>query len=134
MIWKWCGVQVRNRGDSFLHIPRDIDVDIEDENGEFSIKARFPDIVPVTEETEPERAKRIYENLNSSMHSRFDVFCRVLNMIARAEKIDYWKELDVGFTSLVMLLEEKGLDGAIECLKPAIERATGVERGSSTDH
>lgn len=117
-----------------MHIPRDIDVDIDDENGEFSIKARFPDIVPVTAETESERAKRIYENLNSSMHSRFDVFCRVLNLIARTGKIDHWKELDVCFTSLVMLLEEKGLDGAIECLKPAIERATGVERGSSTDH
>lgn len=117
-----------------MHIQRDIDVDIKDENGEFSIKARFSDIVPVTEETEQERAKRIYENLNSSMHSRIGVFCRVLNIIARAEKIDYWKELDVCFTSLVMLLEEKGLDGAIECLKPAIERATGVERGSSTDH
>lgn len=120
-----------------LHIPRDIDVDIDDENGEFSVDARFPNIVPVTEEmveTEPERAKRIYENLNSSMHSRFDVFCRVLNLIARTGKIDHWKELDVCFTSLVMLLEEGGLDGAIECLKPAIERATGVERGSSTDH
>jgi len=105
-----------------LPVLLDIDVDVEDENGEFSIQARFPDIVPVTDEMEPERASRIYDNLNRSMHTRFAVFCRLLNLIARTGSIDHWKELDICLTSLSMLLEEKGLDGAIECIKPAIER------------
>lgn len=122
---------------TILRVPRDIDVQITGDNAEFTIRAQFPDIVPVTEEMEemePERAKRIYENLNSSMHTRFDVFCRVLNLVARTGTIDHWKELDVCFTSLVMLLEEKGLDGAIECIRPAIQRATGVAAGSDTDN
>jgi len=109
-----------------LLVPLDIDVDVEDENGEFSAQVHFPDIVPVTaemEEMEPERASRIYANLNRSMHTRFDVFCRLLNLIARTGTIDHWKELDICLTSLSMLLEEKGLDGAIECIKPAMERA-----------
>lgn len=120
-----------------MHIQQDIDVGIDEENGAFSVQARFPNIVPVTAEmveTEPERVKRIYENLNSSMCTRFRVFCRLLNLIARTGTIDHWKELDVCFTSLAMLLEEKGLDGAIECLKPAIERATGVATGSDIDY
>lgn len=122
---------------TILRVPRDIDVHITGDNAEFSIRAQFPDIVPVTEEMEemePERAKRIYENLNSSMHTRFDVFCRVLNLVARTGTIDHWKELDVCFTSLVMLLEEKELDGAIECIRPAIQRVTGVAAGSDTDN
>lgn len=120
-----------------LSVSRDIDVHIDNEDGEFSVQARFPDIVPVTremEEMEPERARRIYENLNSSMHTRFDMFCRVLNLVARTGTIDHWKEIDVCFTSLVMLLEEKGLDEAIECIKPAIDRVTGVAAGSDTNN
>lgn len=119
-----------------LLVSQDIDVSVNDENGEFSVRAQFPDIVPVTEEMtemEPERAQKIYSNLNSSISTRVGVFFRVLNLIARTGTIDHWKELDVCVTSLIMLLEEKGLDGAIECIKPAIERATRVAAGSYTD-
>lgn len=119
-----------------LSVSRDIDVHIDNEDGEFSVQARFPNIVPVTremEEMEPERARRIYENLNNSMRTRFDVFCRVLNLVARTGTIVHWREIDVCFTSLVMLLEEKGLDEAIECIKPAIDRVTGVAAGSDTN-
>ena len=105
-----------------LPVPLDIDVKVDDEKGEFSIQAQFPNIVPVTDEMEPERARRIYDNLDRSMHTRFALFCRLLNLIARTGSIDHWKELDVCLTSLSMLLEEKGLDGAIECIKPAIAR------------
>lgn len=119
-----------------LYVSRDVNVHIDDVDGEYSVQAQFPDIVPVTEEMEksdPERAARIYRNLDNSMYTRFDVFCRVFNLIARTGTIDHWKELDVCFTSLVMLLEEKGLDGALECIKPAIERTTGVAAGSNID-
>lgn len=119
-----------------MSVSRDIDVNIVDDAGEWSVRARFPDIVPVTEEMEKvelERAERIYGNVNLSMHLRFEIFCRILNLIARDDKIDYWRELDVCFHALVILLEEKGLNGALECIKPAIERITGVAAGSDID-
>lgn len=121
---------------TILRVPRDVDVHIVNEDGEYSVQAQFPDIVPVTEEmeeSEPERAARIYRNLDNSMYIRFDLFCRILNLVARTGTEAHWRELDVCFTSLVMLLEEKGLNGALECIKPAIERTTGVAAGSNID-
>lgn len=120
--------------DSVDDIGTDVSVEIKDEDSEFSVQAQFPDIVPIDVDTEPVRAALLYTNLSSSLESRLHVFFCILNLIARKGTIVHWKELDVCLTSLIMLLEEKGLDGAIECIKPAVERASSMAPRGDSDY
>lgn len=110
----------------------DVKVDIMGEDGEFFVEASFPKIVPVTEQMERQRAERLHQNVCSSMESRLRVFNNILNLVARKGNLTHWVELDVSLTALAVMLEEKGLDEALSCIKPTAERIASVAAGSYT--
>lgn len=110
----------------------DVHLDIAGEDGEFSIKACFPGIVPVTEQTERSRAEHLHQNVCNSMSSRLHIFSNILNLVARKGDLVHWQELDVCLTALAALLEERGLDGALKCIEPATQRVARVASGSRT--
>jgi len=108
----------------------DVKVAIEGKGGEFSIKASFPGLVPLTAQMERPRAERLHQNVSNSMTSRLHIFNNLLNLIARKGKIEHWQELDVCLTALAVLLEKSGLNEALECIRPAAQRVASVASGS----
>lgn len=110
----------------------DVKVDIAGDDGEFFIEASFPKIVPISAQMEPQRAVRLHQNVCNSMESRLRVFNNLLNLIARKGELPHWMELDVSLTALAVLLEERGLDGALSCIRPTSEGIASVAPGSRT--
>lgn len=108
----------------------DVRVEIEGEGGEFSIKASFPGLVPLTAQMGRPRAERLHQNVSNSMTSRLHIFNNLLNLIARKGKIEHWQELDVCLTALAVLLEKRGLDEALECIRPAAQGVASMASGS----
>ena len=100
---------------------KDAQISIRDDN--FDANMTFFDIVPVTDDTEAAYAVQLKANVERIMSSRTRVYMRLLNLIARRGTDAHWKELDVCLTTMAAILEETGLDGAIECLTQEITQS-----------
>lgn len=97
-------------------IDKDVTVEINEE--EFELQVTFRDIAPLTEDTSEELAQSILVNMSRVMSSRVTAYMRLLDLIARRGTDEHWRELDVCITTMAALLEETGLDGALERIIP----------------
>jgi len=108
----------------------DVSITIDEQEADlgFAITAYFPNITPITERTSEEDAKKLHNNLSSSISTRLVAFTRLLDEVARkGTSLQPWQEIDGAITTLAVLLHQGGLDGALECIRPADEGVKSLE-------
>ncbi len=99
----------------------------------FEIWGAFYDVVPINENTPEEQAQLLNDTVSQAISSRVEIFCKLLDLTARQSSVEPWQEIDVALTALATLLEGKGLHGALEAIRPQVERVANLARrnGSS---
>lgn len=97
---------------------------------QFEIWGAFYGVVPVDESITRDRAQILNDKVSKAIGSRVDIFCRLLNLVLRQDSLQPWQEIDVALTALATLLEGTGLHGALEAIRPEVERVKSLAGGN----
>lgn len=104
------------------------------ESASFEIWGAFYHVVPINENTPEEQARLLNDTVSQAISSRVEIFCNLLDLTARQSSVEPWQEIDVALTALATLLEGKGLHGALEAIRPQVERVTSPTRRNDSDN
>jgi len=100
----------------------------------FEVWGAFYKVVPVDEDTPAERAQNLNERVSRAIGSRMSIFCQLLDLTLRQNSLRPWQEIDIALTALATLLEGSGLHGALEAIRPEVERVKGSAGGNGSGH
>lgn len=92
-------------------------------DGKFEVWGTFYDAVPVSEDMPTERAQDLNTKVAQAINTRLSIFTKLLDLALRQDKLQPWQEIDVALTALGTQLEWGGLRGALETIRPEVERA-----------
>jgi hypothetical protein len=93
---------------------------------EFELKGSFYGVVPIDGDTPVNEAQTLNYKVTAAVQSRLRIFSQLLNLVLRQDSLKPWQEVDVALTSLATLLEGGGVVGALDVLRPEVEKVEGI--------